>query len=106
MAVHITDEPDAARFALHQGGALVGWVDYRIEADAYVLHHARVVPGARHRGIATHLVLAVLAQLERRGAQVIPACSFVAWVIDRHPEYRQLVSREAPAGMCPWLGPA
>lgn len=104
MAVDVTDAPAAARFELHQDGTLVGWVDYRIEAEAYVLHHARVLPEARRHGLATQMVRAVLAQLDDRSARVIPSCSFVAWVVGRSPEYRRLVSREAPEGLCPWLG--
>lgn len=104
MAIDIADVPRAQRYEMRDGDALLGWVDYRLEGHVRSLVHARVLPEARHHGLATRMVRSLLDDIEVRGEQVLPLCSFVQWVIERHPEYRMLVPRDAPAAMCPWLG--
>jgi predicted GNAT family acetyltransferase len=104
MAIDIADVPRFSRFELRQSGELAGWLDYRLTNGVFSLLHAEVVPRARHKGLATRLVRGALDDLARRGATVVPACGFVAWVIAQDPGYRQLVAAEAPVALCGWLG--
>ncbi len=50
------------------------------------------VPDAlRGRRIGTRLVVFALAEARSRGLTVRPSCWFVRVVVDRHPEYRDLL---------------
>ena len=66
--------------------------DYERQEGAMVLTHTFVPPALRGRGIAEKLVRAALEHARASGAKVVPACSYVAAFIERHAEYRSLVS--------------
>ncbi len=65
--------------------------DYVIEKGTVIFTHTFVPPELRGRGIAANLVRAALADARAKNLKVVPACSFVAKFIARHPEYRDLV---------------
>jgi uncharacterized protein len=65
--------------------------DYRLDSGRMILPHTFVPPGLRGRGIAEKLVRAALADARRAGHKVVPACSYVAAFIKRHPEFEDLV---------------
>lgn len=48
---------------------------------------------ARGRGIGTRLVLHALEDARERGLRVVPSCPFVGEVVERHPEYADLLTR-------------
>jgi predicted GNAT family acetyltransferase len=51
------------------------------------------VPGElRGRGLAEQLVRAALEHARAEKLRVVPACSYVAKYIERHPEYRALLA--------------
>lgn len=50
-----------------------------------------VPPELRHAGIGERVVVAALDHALRHGCRVIPSCGFVSWVVDRNPEYRELL---------------
>ncbi len=50
-----------------------------------------VPPELRHAGIGERVVVAALEDARRRGCRVIPSCGFVGWVVERNPEYRELL---------------
>lgn len=52
-----------------------------------------VPPEHRNRGIAESIVKHALDHARDRGFVVLPRCSFVKWVVDRHPEYAALTRR-------------
>lgn len=67
-------------------------LDYLIEGGRMVCTHTFVPPELRGRGLAEQLVRAALAEARTKGWRVVPACSYVAAFIERHPEYRDLLA--------------
>lgn len=75
-------------------GEVIGhatWSPSMRDTRTVILGHTEV--DARHEGhgVGAALVRGVLDDLRGRGMQVIPACSFAAAYLRRHPEYAALV---------------
>ena len=66
--------------------------DYVREGDRMVLTHTFVPPEMRGRGIAEALVRAALDDARAEGRKVVPACSYVATFVKRHPQYQSLLA--------------
>jgi len=60
---------------------------YRQEGDSLVFTHTEVPSADEGKGIASELVRAALDDARRCGFRIVPACSFVAAFVRRHPEY-------------------
>jgi predicted GNAT family acetyltransferase len=58
---------------------------YAQRGDRLVFTHTEVPPESEGRGIGSRLVRAALDDARRRGFKIIPACSFVAAFVRRHP---------------------
>lgn len=92
----IVHRPEAARFELTvQGHACV--LTYRLDAAQrrVVFDHTRVSDALQGRGLAARLVATGLDWARAQGLQVVPACSYVAVYMRRHPETADLL---APRG--------
>jgi len=68
-------------------------LEYRLEAGRVVFTHTGVPPALRGRGLAAKLVEAGLRWAQQQGLSVLPACSYVARHIERHPEWQPLLSK-------------
>jgi predicted GNAT family acetyltransferase len=66
--------------------------DYQLRDGEMVMTHTYVPPELRGRGIAEKLVRAALEYAKAEQLRVVPACSYVDVFIQRHAEYRSLVS--------------
>ena len=66
-------------------------LDYRRDGEAMVFTHTGVPPALRGRGLAARLTAAGLDHARDRGLRVVPACSYVAAYIERHPAYQPLL---------------
>ncbi|HEY6981095.1 GNAT family N-acetyltransferase [Reyranella sp.] len=60
---------------------------YRQQDDRLIFTHTEVPPADAGKGIGSRLVRAALDDARRRGFKIVPACSFVAAFVRRHPEY-------------------
>ncbi len=69
------------RYELVLDGAAVSVLGYDRSRDTVVLLHTATEPEARHRGHASALVAAVVADLEERGLRVVVRCPFVKWYL-------------------------
>ena len=87
----VVDNPEAARFELFVDDVRRGQLTYRTEGRVIELVHTEVEPAVGGRGHGTTLVRAALDRIRDTGQQVIPTCPFVVFVIDRFPEYKDLV---------------
>lgn len=85
-------DPDAGRYEIAVGGRRVGVATYRDTGDALVFDHTEIDPAAGGRGLGGRLAAYALDDVRRRGRTVVPACPFIAHVIDTHPEYRDLLA--------------
>ncbi|MEO8999744.1 MAG: GNAT family N-acetyltransferase [Rhodanobacter sp.] len=61
-----------------------------LTAAVMTITHTGVPPEVGGRGIASALVQAALDAARSQGWKVVPACSYAAVWIERHPEYRAL----------------
>ena len=64
---------------------------YRLRAGALVIDHTGVPAAIGGRGVAGDLVKAALDYARAEGLRVVPACSYSAAYVQRHPEYADLV---------------
>ena len=63
------------------------------EADGEIVFpHTVTPPELEGRGIASALAKAALAYARERGLKVVPACSFFAAYMKRHPETQDLLA--------------
>jgi uncharacterized protein len=78
-----------SRFEMEVGGQLA-MAEYRRDGDRMVFTHTEVPPQFRGHGLAERIVLFALDFARRENLSVVPLCSYVARVLQRHPEYRKL----------------
>ncbi len=80
----------AGRFEAEVDGGL-SVADYQLRDGAMIMAHTHTPPELRGRGIAEKLVRAALTHAQAEKLRVVPACSYVAVFIERHPEFRPLL---------------
>ncbi|MDO8541861.1 MAG: GNAT family N-acetyltransferase [Opitutaceae bacterium] len=66
--------------------------DYELQGDRMIFTHTYTPPAQRGRGIAEKLVRFALDHARDQSRTVVPACSYVAVFIDRHPEFKPLLA--------------
>lgn len=62
---------------------------YHEQGDSMVFTHTEVPPVDEGKGFASRLVREALADARRRGYRIVPACSFIAAYVRRHPEFEE-----------------
>jgi hypothetical protein len=100
MEPGVTDNPEQARFEIHEDGEVAGFIIYRRNGSEITLVHTETARGFRGRGVAGRLVAGALDLAAEEGLAVIPRCPFVRDWIDEHREYAGLV----PEGRRPEFG--
>jgi predicted GNAT family acetyltransferase len=78
-----------SRFEMEVGGQLAV-AEYRREGDRMLFTHTEVPPQFRGHGLAERIVLFGLDVARRENLKVVPLCSYVAHVLQRHSEYQKL----------------
>lgn len=71
----------------------VAIADYRVAGDMMTMFHTEVPARLRGRGYGYHLVCGALEQVRGLNLKVDPQCWFVREVIDRKPEFQDLLAR-------------
>jgi predicted GNAT family acetyltransferase len=69
----------------------VSVADYQLRGTEMIMTHTFVPPQLRGKGIAEKLVRVALEHARSERLRVVPACSYVAAFIKRHPEYQPLL---------------
>ena len=91
MTIAIDHQSDRQRFvAIVEGQECV--VDYQISGNTMTITHTGVPASLGGRGIASQLARFALDVAKREGWRVVPACSYVAAWIEKHPEYQGLLA--------------
>lgn len=62
--------------------------EYRINGERILFTHTEVPPEFRGKGIAEKLVLAGFAFARQNNLKIVPVCSYVVRVLERHPDYQ------------------
>lgn len=88
----ILDNPDEARYEARRGEVVAGFSEYRLLRGRIAFIHTETDPSFAGRSIGSRLVRGLLDDVRARGLKVTPRCAFVAGFIERHPEYRDMVS--------------
>lgn len=90
----VIDALGRGRYELSMYGELLAFMEYRPVrwgAPRLLLAHTETNPDYGGLGLGTRLVKAALDDIRTRGGMVEALCPFVAAVIERHPEYADLV---------------
>ncbi|KRE87636.1 acetyltransferase [Rhodanobacter sp. Soil772] len=66
-------------------------LDYTLDAGVMTITHTEVPAAVGGRGIAAALVQQALTTARAEGWKVVPACSYAAVWMQRHPEYHDLL---------------
>ncbi len=88
----VVDVPQASRYELRLGGHLIGLAAYRRRNGRIAFTHTEVDESCEGRGFGSRLAAAALDNARREGLEVVPLCPFIAYYIERHPEYEKLVA--------------
>jgi len=90
MDIEISHEPGRQRFvAIVEGEECT--IDYALAGATMTINHTFVPPRLGGRGIAGALARFALDTAKDQGWKVVPACSYIAGWIEKHPEYRALL---------------
>ena len=66
------------------------YLSYQVQGDKLVYDHTIVPDAIGGRGIAAALTKHALDYAREQGKKVVPACSYVASYLQKHPEYNDL----------------
>ncbi len=92
MPLAVRHNTAAQRFELDTDDGRLAVADYRLRRDGVVTFtHTGVPFEQRGRGIAAALIEAALDWARQQKLQVVPACSYVARYMERHPETEDLL---------------
>ena len=92
-APELHDAVQQRRYELRLQGEVAGFIDYRDAGGARQLVHTEVLPQHESRGLGAQLARFALDDARRQGRKVVPACSFIAAYIRRHPADADLVAQ-------------
>ncbi|BCI92411.1 hypothetical protein NIIDMKKI_76170 [Mycobacterium kansasii] len=71
-------------------GRTVGFASYLDRGSQRVFDHTEVDPKFGGRGLATILVERALEEARADGKRIVPVCSMVVTVLNKHPEYADI----------------
>jgi predicted GNAT family acetyltransferase len=86
MAVAVIHEPAGHRFLAHVDGAECV-LEYRLSGKTMTITYTGVPARLGGRGIAGELTRFALEVARAEGWKVVPACSYAATYLRKHPEY-------------------
>lgn len=89
--MQITHHTDRKRFEYQKDGQ-IAYLSYQTDGDTLIYDHTIVPPSLGGQGVGTALVKYALDYAHTQGKKVIPACSFVAAYIQKHPSHRVLLA--------------
>src|SRR4051795_9653597 len=93
----VIDNEAAHQFEVHVDGLLARLM-YERAGGRLILIHTEVPDALAGRGIGSALARTALDDAGARQLRVVPRCPFVRSYIERHPEYRSLVTGHPAPG--------
>jgi predicted GNAT family acetyltransferase len=87
----LRDNPAQRRFEVLVDGELAGYAAYDLDGEVLVFTHTEVQPPHEGQGLAARLARYGLDEVRRRGLRAVPACSYIAAYLRRHPADAALV---------------
>ena len=92
MKAEVKNNPARNRYEIRVGDSVAGFAAYRPRDDAVVFTHTEIDEAYEGQGLGSALARAALDDVRASGGAVVPRCPFLKGYIDRHPEYRDLVT--------------
>lgn len=94
MTTEINHEADATggRYTLLLDGAPAGELDHTDGGGVRTFTHTGVRTQHEGKGLAAELTRRGLDDARADGVRVVPACSYVAAYLERHPDDRDLIA--------------
>ncbi|SCY62612.1 hypothetical protein SAMN05216488_2611 [Microbacterium sp. LKL04] len=84
-ALTVTRNDEKNRYEIHVDGAVAGYTLFTVDdAGRTVMPHTKIDPAYKGQGLGSTLVADALADLARRGDEVVPQCPFVAGYLAEH----------------------
>jgi predicted GNAT family acetyltransferase len=87
------------RFEIHLADGTLAFADYRLLHGKVLFPHTVVPPEHEGQGLGSALAKASLEWARAEQLQVIPACSFYATYMQRHPETHAMLDPDFRKGM-------
>lgn len=78
------------KYTIAVEGKPVGFAAFADRGDERVFYHTEVDPEFGGRGLATILIEEALNTTRADGKRIVPVCSMVAGVIEKHPEFADI----------------
>ena len=91
MSFEIRHDSAARRFETRVEGQPCE-LDYRLDGRVMTIVHTGVPAPVGGRGIAAAMTLAAMETARAQGWKVVPACSYAATWLRRHPEFADLLA--------------
>ena len=90
--VEVKHDETAHRFEAEVHG-LKAILVYKIVPGRMLIQHTEVPPILEGRGLAARITRVALEYARSKGLEVVPACSYTASYMAKHPEYSDLLPR-------------
>ena len=90
----VTDNPAEPRFEIGLGSTLLGHARYVDKGGRRIFVHTEIDPAHEGHGYASTLVRAALDDARAHETLIVPLCPYVAYWIERHPDYADLVDTD------------
>jgi uncharacterized protein len=95
MKVEVNDSPADGQYQAWVGDAFAGLVAYDLSGRVITFTHTEVEPEFEGEGVGGALGQYALDDARARGLGVVAICPFISGWIARHPDYRDLLVRQA-----------
>jgi uncharacterized protein (DUF924 family)/predicted GNAT family acetyltransferase len=101
----IRHQAEQGRFSAEVDGHALE-LDYQCRGDQLIFSHTGTAPALQGRGLAGQLVEHALQWAAPLALQLVPACSYVAHYLQRHPRWQRLLEPPAVQQVLNyWFGP-
>ena len=87
----VTNNEAKSRFEMTVDGS-TAVAEYERREGEIIFTHTEVPEAIGGRGVAQKLVKGALDQAREQNLKVVPLCGYVEKFIERHPEYKDLVT--------------
>lgn len=88
-------EPENKRVAAYiDGKTEIGEITYKIEGEVWDANHTFVEPAHRGTPIAGEMLRLLVEKAREFHKDIHPTCPYVVKVMDRTPEYHEVLRRE------------
>ena len=97
MAIEVRNQPEQSRYAVFLDDELAGFAAYQQGDGEITLTHTEIDSRFEGKGLGSRLARGVLDDLRGRETPVLPYCRFMRGYIQRHEEYRDLMTADRRA---------